>query len=253
MTTDAQTLVSKGATTIELDTVRDSKIVQINLYSNLAEVTRSFKIAIQAGQNNLQIGGLSNVIDKDTVRCVRFSLFGLTTLTVVRDIDSVESRGTVTIHDVSVAYVPIPIHVKVNTPEMDALKLKKSQLQNALSYNVKALAHIETFMSRPPAPKSDGVDMIGFIDSVRAYQKIAGELGNEALVLKEELAEIESNLSLTELSSAPPVHNTERRNMATVCVVSGNEKEIELLMKYSESFSLFVFLINFRVFFRWYW
>jgi N-terminal domain of unknown function (DUF4140) len=55
---------------IELESKDDSKITNVAVYSGRAEVTRSFRIALKPGQNQVQISGLPAVMDRDSLRCV---------------------------------------------------------------------------------------------------------------------------------------------------------------------------------------
>lgn len=56
------------ANTIELVSVDNSKIVGISLYPNRADITRHFKFTAASGLNQVQISGLPNVLEDDTVR-----------------------------------------------------------------------------------------------------------------------------------------------------------------------------------------
>lgn len=55
---------------IEVESKDDSKITNVAVYSGRAEVTRSFRIQLKAGQNQVQISGLPAVMDRDSLRCV---------------------------------------------------------------------------------------------------------------------------------------------------------------------------------------
>lgn len=56
--------------TIELVSVRDSKITSVSVYSSRAEITRLFGFDVKAGLNLLHISGLPSALDKDSLRCV---------------------------------------------------------------------------------------------------------------------------------------------------------------------------------------
>jgi len=56
--------------TIELVSVRDSKIASVSVYSSRAEITRLFKFDVKAGLNHVSVSGLPSVLDKDSLRCV---------------------------------------------------------------------------------------------------------------------------------------------------------------------------------------
>jgi len=55
---------------IELDSVTDSTITGVSVYSSRAEITRLFKFNITTGQNQLNISGLPKVFDQDSLRRV---------------------------------------------------------------------------------------------------------------------------------------------------------------------------------------
>ena len=61
---------------IELDSVKDSKIVNVSVYSGRAEVTRLFKFAVKTGQNQLTILGLPNVLDRESIKFVVIAVCG---------------------------------------------------------------------------------------------------------------------------------------------------------------------------------
>ena len=54
--------------TIELVSVKDSKIVSVSVYSGRAEITRLFKFTVKSGLNQVAIIGLPRVLDKDSFR-----------------------------------------------------------------------------------------------------------------------------------------------------------------------------------------
>ncbi|KAK0488983.1 hypothetical protein IW261DRAFT_1442573 [Armillaria novae-zelandiae] len=66
---------------IELSSIKDSKIVKVSVYSSRAEVTRHCKFTVSTGQNLVQINGLPDVLEAQSLR--------------------VEGRGNATIHDVN--------------------------------------------------------------------------------------------------------------------------------------------------------
>jgi hypothetical protein len=58
----------QAAHVVELDSVKDSKITGVSVYTGRAEVTRLFKFNVQMGQNQVTINGLPNVLDQDSFR-----------------------------------------------------------------------------------------------------------------------------------------------------------------------------------------
>ena len=51
-----------------LESAQASKITSVSLYSGRAEITRSFKLAVAEGQNQISIRGLPDRPQKDSVR-----------------------------------------------------------------------------------------------------------------------------------------------------------------------------------------
>lgn len=49
-------------------TTADSKITAVSIYTDRAEVTRSFRIHLKTGQNHVKISRLPNVLQDDSVR-----------------------------------------------------------------------------------------------------------------------------------------------------------------------------------------
>jgi hypothetical protein len=53
---------------IELNSVNDGTITGVSVYSSRAEIKRLFKFNIKTGQNQLNISGLPNVLDQESLR-----------------------------------------------------------------------------------------------------------------------------------------------------------------------------------------
>lgn len=53
---------------ISLVSAIDSKLLHVSLYTGRAEIRRKFEFNVQSGQNQLNITGLPNVIQKDSLR-----------------------------------------------------------------------------------------------------------------------------------------------------------------------------------------
>lgn len=53
---------------IELQSVADSKIIGVSLYSSRAEITRLYKFSVKTGQNQVNISGLPNVLEAESLR-----------------------------------------------------------------------------------------------------------------------------------------------------------------------------------------
>jgi len=53
---------------VDLVSVDDSKIINVSLYTGRAEITRLYKFPVRTGQNLVNINGLPNVMDKESLR-----------------------------------------------------------------------------------------------------------------------------------------------------------------------------------------
>ena len=53
---------------IALVSAKSSKIDKVSLYVGRAEITRTFKIEVKTGQNQVKISELPTVLDKDSLR-----------------------------------------------------------------------------------------------------------------------------------------------------------------------------------------
>jgi N-terminal domain of unknown function (DUF4140) len=68
MATETETPPPFQAHVTELESIDDSKITNVAVYSGRAEVTRLFRFALKAGQNQVHINGLPDVLDQDSLR-----------------------------------------------------------------------------------------------------------------------------------------------------------------------------------------
>jgi hypothetical protein len=66
--TDDHPPTFESASTIELQSAKDSKIIAVNLYSTRAEITRLYKFAVKTGQNLVNVSGLPNVLEAESLR-----------------------------------------------------------------------------------------------------------------------------------------------------------------------------------------
>lgn len=53
---------------IDLISINDGKIIHVSLYSGRAEITRLYKFPVKTGQNQVNINGLPNALDRDSLR-----------------------------------------------------------------------------------------------------------------------------------------------------------------------------------------
>jgi hypothetical protein len=53
---------------VELIAKNDSKIIDVSVYSGRAEIKRLFKFTVNVGHNKVNISGLPNVLEYDSLR-----------------------------------------------------------------------------------------------------------------------------------------------------------------------------------------
>jgi hypothetical protein len=58
----------EATSSIELQSIADSKITGVSVYPSRAEVTRLYKFAVRTGQNKVNISGLPNVLEVESLR-----------------------------------------------------------------------------------------------------------------------------------------------------------------------------------------
>lgn len=58
------------ANVIELVSLEHSKITSVSLYSSLAEISRLYRFSVAAGLSQVNISGLPNALDQDSIRFV---------------------------------------------------------------------------------------------------------------------------------------------------------------------------------------
>ncbi|KAJ7268023.1 hypothetical protein C8J57DRAFT_1450382 [Mycena rebaudengoi] len=110
---------------VDLQSVVDSKIIGVSLYSSRAEITRLYKFEVKTGQNQVNISGLPNVLEAESLR--------------------VEGRGAATIHDVTVSSAK-GVHIPTTSPELTVLLRKKAKISSALARCEKSLASLEQYL-----------------------------------------------------------------------------------------------------------
>ena len=53
---------------VDLVSVDDSKIINVSLYTGRAEITRLYKFPVKTGHNLVNIDGLPNLMDRESLR-----------------------------------------------------------------------------------------------------------------------------------------------------------------------------------------
>ncbi|TFK63997.1 hypothetical protein BDN72DRAFT_775200 [Pluteus cervinus] len=211
---DTQTLLGESKPThqIPLDAIRDSKIVHINLYSGLAEVTRLFKVRVNGGLNELVVSGFTDCLKGDSVR--------------------LDSRGSITIHDVSVSRVNTTPPAPQTSSETIALEHQKNQIENSLTRCRKSLEWLEKYLNSIDVKSIGDITKVGEV--AREYRKATEEVQEEILGLEKRKEGVEEELKRVVKVLKEPKEDRNRRNrMKVVVVKEGGEGDVEIFVKYS--------------------
>ncbi|GLB45313.1 putative mucoidy inhibitor A [Lyophyllum shimeji] len=160
----------QSVNSVDLVAALHSKITGVGVYKGRAEITRVFRFNVKAGQNQVTIDGLPDVLDEDSIR--------------------VEGHGAATIHDVTITRFPRPVDATTSNV-LSELCAKRERITKALERTKKALAALDTFLN------SFRVEHIGaaqIASVVKGYETTAEELDNRVLTLENEQKEIEKDM-----------------------------------------------------------
>ncbi|KAK0188984.1 hypothetical protein F5146DRAFT_1057481 [Armillaria mellea] len=195
---------------IELSSIKDSKIVKVSVYSSRAEVTRHCKFAVSTGQNLVQINGLPDVLEAQSLR--------------------VEGRGNATIHDVVLSAMPRP-PVATTSAKLVDLQNKRDQLQKALGRAKKALESIESYLNTMNMQSVNPNNLTAVVEN---YDSAAEKLDDRVLTLEKELKDTEDAVRAEQLVlSSPPEANSLLKQRVSVGVFAGTGGEVELVLIYA--------------------
>lgn len=195
---------------IELSSIKDSKIVKVSVYSSRAEVTRHCKFTVSTGQNLVQINGLPDVLEAQSLR--------------------VEGRGNATIHDVVLSAIPRPPVASTSAKLVD-LQNKRDQLQKALGRVKKALESIESYLKTMNMQSVNPNNLTAVVEN---YDSAAEKLDDRVLTLEKELKDIEDAIRAEQLVlSSPPEANSLLKQRVSVGVFAGTGGEVELVLIYA--------------------
>ncbi|KAJ7868812.1 hypothetical protein B0H14DRAFT_3441123 [Mycena olivaceomarginata] len=194
---------------IELQSVADSKIIGVSLYSSRAEITRLYKFSVKTGQNQVNISGLPNVLEAESLR--------------------VEGRGAATIHDVTVSTAKGE-HVPTSSPELAALLSRKEKTSSALARCQKSIASLEQYLASLTVQHLD----VSKLESVmEAYDSTGEKLDAKQCELTEQLRLIDADIVLERARIAVPHENDELRVKAAIGVFAEAEGDVEIALIYA--------------------
>ncbi|KAJ7456133.1 hypothetical protein FB451DRAFT_1373005 [Mycena latifolia] len=157
----------------------------IGLQSIVDKITRLYKFAVKTGQNQVNISGLPNLLEAESIR--------------------VEGRGAAKIHDVTVSKAPEE-HAPTSSSELSALLSKRERTANALArWYLKSLTvtHLE----------------VANLQSVmEAYDSTGEKLDTNKSDLKEQLCAIDALIAVERARIQTPHENESLRMKAVIAV-----------------------------------
>ncbi|KAJ7038001.1 hypothetical protein C8F04DRAFT_388256 [Mycena alexandri] len=209
-------------TSIELQSVADSTITAVSLYSTRAEVTRLFKFTVQTGQNQVNISGLPNVLEAESLK--------------------VEGRGAATIHDVTLSMAE-KLRSR-SSPRLQELLIMQEGKADDLARCQQALSSVKQYLGsltvQHLAPSQ--------LEEVLQQSETTGaRLDARKVELMRELqrisADIESERAQIEIS---PGQN-KLRNKAAIGVFAESAGDVEIALVYAVPFASWTAFYDIRV------
>ncbi|KAJ7268031.1 hypothetical protein C8J57DRAFT_1067701 [Mycena rebaudengoi] len=194
---------------VELQSVADSKIIGVSLYSSRAEITRLYKFEVKTGQNQVNISGLPNVLEAESLR--------------------VEGRGAATIHDVTVSSAK-GVHIPTTSPELTVLLRKKDKISSALARCEKSLASLEQYLGSLTVQHLEVSKLENVMDN---YDSTGGKLDDKKAELTEQLKAIDIEITLERARIAVPHENDKLRVKAAINVFAQAAGNVEIALIYA--------------------
>lgn len=204
--------------------VENSQITNVSLYSSRAEITRAFKLDVRVGLNQVNITGLPNVLDKDSLK------YGLHPFNVLfaNILNRIEGTGHATIQDVTISHVPPPVK-PTTSAQLEELIQNKGKTEQAIARCTLAISSLETYL-RTLNVKDVGVSEVANI--VRTYQTTGEELDNQLNALHDEIQKVDARIAAEQRSLSGPTDNQDLQMKVTIGVFADVEGEVDLKLVY---------------------
>ncbi|PPQ90355.1 hypothetical protein CVT25_007757 [Psilocybe cyanescens] len=196
---------------LSLNSIQDSKITNINLYTNRAQVTRSYKVNVASGQTKLTISCLPNVVDYGSLR--------------------VEGRGPAVIQDVTVYTVPIE-RPDSSSPLLKELDNKKEKMNNVLKRCRKALEAIDKYMNNISIESLD-ISKLG--EAMDIYDTTEQKWDERIIDIKKEMENIDSQIIQETERLEKLVENKKLRTNVAMGLFTESPAEVEIILIYAVS------------------
>ncbi|KAJ6588623.1 hypothetical protein B0H19DRAFT_923139 [Mycena capillaripes] len=209
-------------TSIELQSITDSKIIAVSLYSSRAEITRLYKFAVQTGQNQVNISNLPNVLEAESLR--------------------VEGRGAATIHDVTLSMAKED--VPKSSPKLEELLITRENTSNALTRCAEAQSALKQYVG------SLNVQTLAVsqLESVlEQHESTGARLDARKGELTRELQRIDAEIATERKRIAVPLEHSKLRNKAAIGVFAQNAGNVEIALIYAVPFASWTAFYDIRV------
>ncbi|KAF8073367.1 hypothetical protein FPV67DRAFT_741034 [Lyophyllum atratum] len=194
---------------IDLVSVDDSKIIHVSLYSGRAELTRLYKFPVKIGQNQVNIDGLPNVLDRDSIR--------------------VEGRGAATIHDVTLSDMPQP-PVPSTSERLEELTSEKELAKKALVRAMKGMTSLEAYLSTLNVQHTD----VATLDKVIEHYDASGSrLDKKILDLEKKITTLRDEIKEEQDRIAGAPRNQKLGVRAAIGVFAASEGEVAIALIYA--------------------
>ncbi|KAJ7149159.1 hypothetical protein C8R43DRAFT_504406 [Mycena crocata] len=210
-------------TKIELQSLQDSKIVGISLYSTRAEITRLYKFAVKTGQNQVTISGLPDSLESESLR--------------------VEGRGAATIHDVTVSMAKGE-RVSRSSPRLSDLLKRRETKTHALMRCEKSLSALEQYMGSLTVQH---LEVSKLEDVLEKYESTGERLDAKKAELTEELRALDAEIGIERAAIALPHENDRLRTTAAIGVFAQKEGNVEIVLVYAVPFATWTAVYDIRV------
>jgi uncharacterized protein (TIGR02231 family) len=192
-----------------LSSSTDGKIVNVNLYSGRAEITRLYTFDVRMGMNNVCITELPHVMDQQSLR--------------------VEGRGAATIHGVTVSSTPAPPVISTSD-KLCELEEGRGRGLRALGRNKQALAALNKFLDSLDLQKVPANEVGTLLNT---YKTEAEKLDEAIFDIQAQLSKFDEQIAAERKSFAGPERNSRLSNQASVGVFADVEGTVEIALIYA--------------------
>ncbi|KAF9077130.1 hypothetical protein BDP27DRAFT_1413583 [Rhodocollybia butyracea] len=197
---------------ISLDSLTNSRLLHVSLYTGRAEIQRQFKFTVQPGQNQLCITGLPRVIQPESLR--------------------VQGHGDATLHDISLSASPLVPPV-TTSPTLQDLVAKKNMLKSSIHRIKTSSLALEKYMHSMTVHDVP-LDQVGSF--LQSYNSHGSQLDEERAKLRKEEEELNEEIAQEKTRI---VIERQRQSNSMLCMqvsiglFAENEGEVELDLVYA--------------------